>query len=78
MATITLTVQDAFTPLDLLLFRHFKREVPGLVEATFAKNQGLADLGAFLPVGTHVLVDEPAPATRNTRPLITLWSTAAA
>lgn len=62
MATDYLTVKAEFTPLDLLLWRHYKRSVPGLVEAAFARNPGLADLGVWLPVGTVVAVERPAPA----------------
>lgn len=57
----TLTVTSEFTTLDLLLWRRYRREVKGLVEDTLDRNPGLSDLGAFLPVGTKVLVDAPAP-----------------
>ncbi len=49
MATEILTVSGTPMPLDLLLFKRFGREVPGLVEATWAANYGLADLGPILP-----------------------------
>lgn len=61
----TLTVAAAFTPLDLLLFRRFGQEVPGLLEDTLARNPHLAELGAFLPIGAKVLVAPPAPITRR-------------
>lgn len=67
MTIETLTVDRAYCPLDLLLFRRFKREVPGLVEATLALNPGLAELGLYLPVGTKVRVDVPAPAPRGAK-----------
>lgn len=62
MATETLTVESAFTTLDLLLWRRLGREVPGLVEATLDRNPGLAAQGPFLTIGTRVVVEIPAPA----------------
>lgn len=74
MTIETLEVTRAFQPLDLLLFQRFKREVPGLLEQSLAGNPGLSTLGVFLPIGTRVRVEVPAPASRpGTRPLITLW-----
>lgn len=63
MATETLTFPNDETPLDKLLWRRFKREVPGLVEEVLASNPGLAALGAFPPRGTKVVVTLPAPVT---------------
>lgn len=60
MATETL-VANGLQPVDLLLYRRFRREVPGLVEATLDRNPGLAALGAYPPRGTQILVDAPAP-----------------
>ena len=74
MATETLTVIGRPKPLDLVLFRRFRREVPGLVEATYAQNPGLADLGPLLPRGTKVLVTAPAPApAKTTRKTIRMY-----
>ncbi|MBB4041999.1 phage tail protein X [Microvirga flocculans] len=64
MSTETLPpVESAFTTLDLLLYRRFGREVPGLVEKTLDRNPGLADHGPYLPIGTQVTVEIPEPAT---------------
>lgn len=62
MTIETLTVDRAHCTLDLLLYRRLKREVPGLVEDTLVRNQGLAALGPFLPIGTKVTFLVPAPA----------------
>lgn len=70
MATETLPpVSDPFTPLDLLLWRRFGREIPGFVEKTYGMNPGLADKGPFLPIGTRVVVELPEvkPAARAPR-----------
>lgn len=75
--TITLTIPDDHTPVDLLLWNYFKREYPDLIDQTFSLNPGLASLGEFPPVGTKVVVQLPnAPKTRKNKPLITLWSKA--
>lgn len=75
--TETLTVDRVACPLDLLLFQRFRREVPGLVEETFERNPGLAALGTFLPIGTKVVVEIPAPTNRpSPKPIITLWTKA--
>ena len=74
MATVILTVIGRPKPLDLVLFRRFGREVPGLVESTYAQNPGLADLGPLLPRGTKVVVATPAPApAKTTRKTIRLY-----
>ncbi len=58
--------------LDALCWRHLGRTA-GVVEATLAKNPGLADLGAILPHGTPVALATPASAAPTVRPLIQLW-----
>lgn len=70
----TLTVTDAPTPLDLLLYRRFRAGYADLVEATLDANPGLAALGPALPIGTEVTVtvpDRPAPAAGGKT--ISLW-----
>jgi phage tail protein X len=71
----TLKVAAERTPLDLLLWRRYKREVPGLVEQTLQRNPGLARLGAFPPVGATVAVEAPAPALkgRQAAPVVRLY-----
>lgn len=75
MAIETLMVTTERTPLDLLLWRHYRREVPGLVEDTLGRNPGLAALGAVLPVGTAVQVQTPAPdpTGRQAAPVVSLY-----
>lgn len=71
----TLIVASERTPLDLLLWRRYRREVAGLVEDTFARNPGLADMGPNLVVGTHVLVSVPPPEPQGaqTTPVVSLY-----
>ena len=74
MTTRVLTFPNDFTPLDLLLFLAYKREVAGLVESTLAANPGLAILGPYPPRGTTVTVtDPPANAPVNVTPVVTLY-----
>lgn len=63
--TESLTVTSEWTTLDLLLWRRFRREVPGLVEDALSRNPGLARLGSFLPVGLSVTVAVPDPEPRG-------------
>ena len=71
--TETLIVTAEQTSLDLLLWRRFRREVPGLVEDTLRRNPGLAAIGVFLPVGMAVTVQTPAPEPRG-RAAVQLFS----
>ena len=73
MALETLIVPNDQTPVDLLLWRRFRREVPGLVEQTLAHNPGLADLGPFPPAGTTVVVTAPSPQDAAAKPVISLF-----
>ncbi len=73
MALETLTIPNDQTPVDLLLWRRFRREVPGLVEQTLAQNAGLADLGPFPPAGTKVVVTVPTPQAAVMKPVISLF-----
>jgi phage tail protein X len=65
MTTATLVVPDAFTPVDLLLWRTFKTQVAGLVEQTLDSNPGLADLGIFPPALTQVTVTTSVPVAKQ-------------
>ncbi len=69
----TLVVPNADTPLDLLLFVAFGREVAGLVEATLAANPGLAALGPFPPAGTRILVTPPPASAPMPPPVVRLY-----
>jgi phage tail protein X len=68
-----LTVKQEETPLDLLIWRRLQKEYPGLVDATYEANPGLADLGTFLPVGTKVKLTLPDTTTRTTKRVVRLW-----
>jgi len=67
------TVEGEFITVSLIVWRRFKRPMPGLVEQIHDINPGLADLGAFLPVGTTF--DMPVSTPREPAILdpIKLW-----
>lgn len=73
MPTETLTFQTDDTPLDLLLWRRYRREVPGLVESALDTNYGLAAFGVEPPRGTAVTVEIPKPTATVSRPLVRLF-----
>jgi phage tail protein X len=75
MTIETLEVITERTTQDLLLWRRFRREVPGLVEDTLRRNPGLARLGTMLPVGLslQVAVPNPEPQGRSAAPVVTLY-----
>ena len=75
MTIETLKVTTERTTLDLLLWRRFRREVPGLVEDTLRRNSGVAHLGAMLPLGlmVQVAVPNPEPKGRSAAPVVTLY-----
>lgn len=76
MTIEVLTVKSERTTLDLLLWRRFKREVPGLVEDTLSRNPGLARLGVLLPLGLTIKVKVPAPVPtgRGAVPVVQLYA----
>lgn len=67
------TVEGDVVTLSLLVWRRFRRPMPGLVETILDRNPGLAGLGAILPVGT--VLDLPVPTPREPQLLdpIRLW-----
>lgn len=73
MIVETVTVEGEFITVSLIVWRRFKRPMPGLVEQIFDINPGLGDLGPYLHVGTTF--DMPVPTPRDPAILdpIKLW-----
>ena len=71
--TQTVTVEGDVLTVSLIVWRRFKRPMPGLVEAVLDANPGLADLGPILPLGT--VFEMPVPVARENQVLdpIRLW-----
>lgn len=59
--------------VSLIVWRRFRRPMPGLVERIHEQNPGLADLGPVLPVGARFRM--PIPPARDEPRLdpIRLW-----
>jgi len=69
----TVTVEGELLTVSLIVWRGFKRPMPGLVEAIHDINAGLADLGAWLPVGTIFAMPIPTPREPVLLDPIRLW-----
>ena len=71
--TQTVTVEGDALTVSLIVWRRFKRPMPGLVEAILDANPGLADLGPILPLGT--VFEMPVPIAQDHLVLdpIRLW-----
>jgi phage tail protein X len=60
-------------PLDLIVWRRYRRQTPGLVEAILDMNYGLADQGPLLARGTTIKIPIDQPATPAQVALRRLW-----
>jgi phage tail protein X len=59
--------------VSLIVWRRFHRPMPGLVEAIYDLNPGLAEHGQYLPVGTTFDMPIPIPRDETVLPPIRLW-----
>jgi phage tail protein X len=71
--TETYIVSGDRNVIDLLLWRRYHREIPGLLEQTLDMNPGLADYGAFIPSGTKVVLPVAQPTAQTRLKLVKLW-----
>ncbi len=69
----TVTVEGDGLTASVIVWRRFKRPMPGLVEAIYDLNPGLADLGQTLPVGTSFDMPIPIPREQQVLDPIRLW-----
>ena len=69
----TVTVEGDGLTVSVIVWRRFKRPMPGLVEAIYDLNPGLADLGQSLPVGTCFDMLIPIPREQQVLDPIRLW-----
>ena len=69
----TVTIEGDGLTVATLVWRRFKRPMPGLVEAIYDLNPGLADLGQTLPVGTSFDMPIPIPREQQVLDPIRLW-----
>ena len=69
----TVIVEGDGLTVSVIVWRRFKRPMPGLVEAIHDLNPGLADLGNYLPVGTSFAMPIPTPRAPVLLDPIRLW-----
>ena len=69
----TVTVEGDGLTVSVIVWRRFKRPMPGLVEAIYDLNPALADLGQTLPVGTSFDMPIPIPREQQVLDPIRLW-----
>ena len=69
----TVTVEGDGLKVSVIVWRRFKRPMPGLVEAIYDMNPGLADLDQTLPVGTSFDIPIPIPREQQVLDPIRLW-----
>ena len=67
------TIEGDRLTVSLLVWRRFRRPMPGLLEQILDRNPGLAGAGIELPIGT--VLDIPVPTPREPQLLdpIRLW-----
>lgn len=68
-------VETQFVTVSRMVWRRFKRPMPGLVERIYDENPGLSELGTYLPLGTVVLmpIPQPRPSAAQELEPIKLW-----
>ncbi len=71
--TESFVVDGDGVPIDLIVWRRYRRQTPALVEAVLTLNPGLADIGPLLPRGTKLAIPIDQPATPVQAPLVRLW-----
>lgn len=67
------TVAGDNLTVSLIVWRRFRRAMPGLVDQIYDMNVGLADLGPVLPVGTTFNMPIPIPREQQVLEPIRLW-----
>lgn len=70
MARVTIIGQG--WTVDRAVWEVLQDPSPELVEETLRLNRGVAELGAFLPVGTVLTIPDP-PAKTLERAIVRLW-----
>jgi phage tail protein X len=75
MSTIreTVTVEGDALTLSLIVWRRFKKPMPGLLEQILDANPGLAASGSFLPLGIIFEMPVPVPQENPVLDPIRLW-----
>lgn len=69
----TVTVQGDLLTVPLIVWRRFRRPMPGLVERIYDMNRELAESGPYLPVGKTFVMPVPIPREQVRLEPIRLW-----
>lgn len=69
----TVIIQGEAITASLLVWRRFRKPMPGLVERVLDINPGLADAGVFLPLGAAVKIPIPVARPAPEVTPIRLW-----
>ena len=67
-----ITVSGDQITVSLIIWRRFKKPMPGLLEQVYDLNQNLADLGDFLPLNSQFILPVPSEKAAVLNP-VTLW-----
>ena len=59
--------------LSKIVWRRFKKPMPGVVERTLSENRELADAGRILPVGTEFVLSADRKQAERELEQIKLW-----
>ena len=70
----TITIQGEAITASLLVWRRYKRPMPGLVERVYALNPRLAREGPILPVGSDLRLPDPVTRAEPDVTPVRLWS----
>jgi phage tail protein X len=73
MMAETVTVEGLFITVSLIVWRRFRRPMPGLVEEIYAINPGLASQGPYLTEGTVFSMPVPTPRAPAILDPVKLW-----
>lgn len=69
----TVTIEGEAITASLLVWRRFRRPMPGVVERLYEINPGLAQSGPFLPLGAVIRLPIPAQTGEREVTPIRLW-----
>lgn len=70
----TIVIKGEGITVDLLVWRRYRRPIPGMVEKVLALNPGLAACGPYLPLGRAVkLPIVESKAETPARAVVQLW-----
>ena len=67
------TVEGEGITVSLLVWRRFRRPMPGLIEQILDRNPGLAGAGIELPIGTVLDISVQTPREPQLLEPIRLW-----